>query len=45
MGCKSLQDIKPEMLCIKNLADHITLTPQINLGIDCYEPLKHASKL
>ena len=33
------------MLATKNLSDHITLTPSLNLGVDIYEPLKHASKL
>eukprot|EP00828_Plagiopyla_frontata_P047868 TRINITY_DN8986_c0_g1_i1.p1 TRINITY_DN8986_c0_g1~~TRINITY_DN8986_c0_g1_i1.p1 ORF type:complete len:384 (+),score=61.05 TRINITY_DN8986_c0_g1_i1:441-1592(+) len=45
MGCRTLADIKPQMLAAKHLNDHITLTPSLNLGVDLYEPLKHASKL
>ena len=45
MGCKKISDIKPEMLVTKNLHDHITLTPASYLGLDCYDALKHASKI
>ena len=33
------------MLAADSLNDHITLTPSLNLAVDLYEPLKHASKL
>ena len=45
VGVKTIQEIKPEMCCSKDLTTHTVESPRSFLTIDLYEPLKHASKL
>lgn len=45
VGVKSIQEIKPEMVCAKDLTTHTVESPRSFLTVDLYEPLKHASKL
>jgi L-lactate dehydrogenase (cytochrome) len=40
MGTPTLRDIKPQMLCTKNLATHVTAVPQDHLSDDIYDHLQ-----
>ena len=51
MGVNKLEDLRPEMLCIKNLSDHISVVPKDYLAASTYDKMmppqgsKVASKL
>jgi len=45
MGCVTISDIKPEMICVKNLPDHFVPSPSDNLSALTYEPLVPRSRL
>jgi L-lactate dehydrogenase (cytochrome) len=39
MGTPTLADIKPEMICTKNISDHFAASPKDYLSLDAYIPL------
>lgn len=45
MGAPTLADLKPEMICLKSIADHIAPTPRDSLAQYVYQPLRTQAKM